>query len=323
MMPRTIAGLDMSGRYQIECINSWRSSGFRVISLNCAAEIANLAGFETTVEFVEIQSRVPKIHDFLKVSKSHGNGICGVINADCLLYLDAEEFSEVIHKARSGLLLFERIDLSADRGLPNGNRYVGFDFFLFDGTIISQAILDRIAVADFAIGQPCWDYFFPLLLRACGISVVKCNCASLFHLEHDSNWDHGKWLDGAAKLFRNVDFDTPFLPDDIRVIGKKLSEIRVPRFDESQMSDLGLCIDRIYMNLHEASQLNMEPVATAHEDLFKTLETAAFRRLYYDLQRQSLRPDLPIPEPIVTQKRKWHKRTLAKLKRLTRLAPNV
>lgn len=289
-----------------------------MISLNCAAEIPCLSGFKTWVEFVEIQSRVPRIHDFLEVSRSHGNGICGVINADCLLHLDAEEFSEVIHKASSSLLLFERLDLSADRGLPNGKRYVGFDFFLFDGAIISQAIMDRIAEADFVIGQPCWDYFFPLLLRANGIDVVKCNGASLFHLEHDFNWDQEKWLDGAAKLFRHVDFDTPFLPDDIRTIGSKLSVIRAERFDESQMADLGLCIDSIYMNLHEASQSNMENTATAHEDLFKTLETPAFRRLYYDLQTKPLRPDLPNPEPVITKKKKWYKKALLKIKRLKR-----
>ena len=320
IMPRKIAGLDISRRYQIECVNSWRSSGFRVVSLNCNAEIENLSEFRATVEFVEIQSPIPKIHDFLNVSRSLGDGIYGLINADCLLFLDDREFADVMHHADSGLLLFERIELGADRGLPNGNRYVGFDFFLYDGSIISQTIMDIIAEADFVIGQPCWDYFIPLLLRSRGISVVKCNCASLFHLEHDFNRDQGKWLDGAAKLFRNVDFDTPFLPDDIRAIGSKLSVIHGPRFDESQMPDLGLCIDRIYTNLHEENQSNMGHVAETYNDLFKTLENPAFRKLYYNMQTQPLQ-STPPSESSTPKKRKWYKKQLSKLKRLTRRTP--
>src|SRR5579862_5429125 len=157
---RAMGKVEYGDAYQKECVDSWISGGFRVVSVNREAEIPFLASKFPQVEFVDsgTDDVRTRIQIFLQKVAASGDGISGIINADCYL-LDAGSIADRLRFAAQGsVVLLRRINIDGATMRPTGRKCPGFDGFLFDTSFLGQ-IED---LGNWAIGTPWWDYWFPI-----------------------------------------------------------------------------------------------------------------------------------------------------------------
>jgi hypothetical protein len=193
---------DYGEAYQRECINSWRAAGFRVVSLNSDAEIEGLRGKGFDVEFASNGSPNgrTKIGDFLSAMSSSDGAVAGIINADCYLMSPGETIQSILDSARGSLVVLRRVSLDPDTMRPTGIYCHGFDAFVFD-TRFAPKIADG---GDWSIGEPFWDYWFPLAMYIAGAQLKAPEVPMLVHLGHEEQWRFDTSKDSKAKLWRKL-----------------------------------------------------------------------------------------------------------------------
>jgi hypothetical protein len=183
---RMAGGLEYGDAYQMECINSWISGGFRVVSINRRAEIASLEKKYPQVRFVDSGSDDvrTKIHVFLRHIAATGERLCGIINADCY-FLNCYAIANRIRTgAQESIVPLRRLDIDCTTLRPTGRKCLGFDCFLFDTRFISR--LDGLG--DWTIGMPWWDCWFPVAMYLSGAYIRIPDAPVLLHLGHEQRW---------------------------------------------------------------------------------------------------------------------------------------
>lgn len=202
-LERTVQGDPAAGQaYQALCIRSWIKAGFAVISLNAADELPFLTAaypeviFEAAERTAAAQWGAPlvPIVDLIACLARRGHAIAGIVNADIFTMADSQYFDRLLALCDGGVAYGMRVDVSDLSSTAQAELYeFGYDYFFFD---VTQA--RRVATADYVIGMPWWDLWFPMALSWAGLRLNRIFSPTAFHLKHpertggklDHEWRH-------------------------------------------------------------------------------------------------------------------------------------
>ena len=193
---RIVDGHDFGPAYQRACIDSWIAAGFDVVSLNPESEIAQLRKYDFPISYLVSPNPRPQIVEFLTEACRCPTELIGIINADCLLLSYPAFVQGIVSGAKDGLVMVERVNIDPNNLLPTGQTCLGFDAFFFNKTHASRLTIDP----DLAIGQPWWDYWFPMEFAISGIKLLRPQSPLVFHLDHEQGWSQARWLHYGRKF---------------------------------------------------------------------------------------------------------------------------
>jgi hypothetical protein len=198
-------GQDQGPAWTRACIQSWQRAGYRVVSVNSAAEADSVRAAYPGIEVAEVardgQARTGRpliyVADLLSMM-AHCNQSCAALaNADVMFTSAAIE--RLAGWQPEGFAFSGRIDVD-DFRFSNPRLHGGVDF------VIAQTChLKDLAVPDFLFGTPWWDYWLPLALTGQGVQGVKLTAQGLpviAHLAHEERWNHGDFLANFALFSR-------------------------------------------------------------------------------------------------------------------------
>jgi hypothetical protein len=168
--------------YLRNCVNSWRIAGFDTVAVNGAAETEALRWLDLPIAFaVTLTDGKPRIGTILSEIRARGCRFAGIINSDCQIIA----YPGVAANLRAGLdgtaMLAWRIDVGLD--LKPTTMRGGFDAYFFDTEVMPKDD------CGFSIGDPWWDYWFPLACEMSGARVETLAVPLLTHKAHPANWD--------------------------------------------------------------------------------------------------------------------------------------
>lgn len=193
---RPVCSVDFGNLYQRACIESWCRAGFRIVSINSAAEIAALRDLNYPVEFAVSQRSRPSIGEFLQLIRESEERTAGLVNADCFLVDLPNVLDAVLTKAEDGMVLIERLNIDPSTLRPSGELCYGFDAFFFETSIIEKITIED----DLCIGQPWWDYWLPTAFAIAGTKMMSLEAPLLVHLDHDRKWQPEPWLENGRHM---------------------------------------------------------------------------------------------------------------------------
>ena len=183
-LERVRNGREAGAAYQTACVESWRNVGFSVVSVNSATEADAVRSLKLPVHVESVGSaNRPRIADILALASASGAKTCGIINADCILLKCAKFVSVLSRHVEKSLIICERINIDNDKGLPVRGPTGGFDAFFFQPSGVA-GVSDR----HFRLGDPWWDFWFPIELASRGIMVQSLSTPVLLHLQHPKAW---------------------------------------------------------------------------------------------------------------------------------------
>ena len=179
--------------YLRDCLNSWRAAGFETIAVNGPVEAAALRKLDLPIEFsVMATDGKPRIGAFLSAIRERACRFAGIINSDCQVVGYPGLVANLQTQLEGRALLAWRLDVG-DRK-PSAVRY-GFDAYFFDTEIMPADD------AGFSIGDPWWDYWFPLACEMRGAQIETLAFPLLTHKVHPLNWKRRRWDDGAHRFW--------------------------------------------------------------------------------------------------------------------------
>jgi hypothetical protein len=169
------------------------------VSLNCESEIDVLEKGGMDVEFVSngSQNERSKIASVLSLIEKRGDPVAAIINADCLLIHYGGFVERISRSALDSIILLERLNLDPATLRPAGGHCYGFDGFFFDTRFIG----DLASSDSWLIGEPFWDYWFPLSLIYAGARLKMPSAPGLIHVNHGAGWRWDSW-DANLKSLR-------------------------------------------------------------------------------------------------------------------------
>ncbi len=174
--------------HQRACIESWRSAGFKVASVNGSSEQQDVAALDLGIEILcATEVGKPRIVDVFAAIRAKDCRYAGIINADCTI-LQYPDLSEKLRPELGGTLLCaERVDVDAS-SLLQPEVCSGFDAFFFEASNIPVDFSPT-----FRIGQPWWDYCFPLAAAFQCTRVSTMDLPLLRHTLHEQSWNQEDW----------------------------------------------------------------------------------------------------------------------------------
>jgi hypothetical protein len=193
---------DYGASYQAECINSWRQAGFRVVSLNSDCEIEGLLKRGYDIEFMSngsSQSRT-KMESFFSVVLASGDDVAGIINADCFLMSPGVAIDNLLTATVGSIVLLERLNIDPTTMRATGSSNFGFDAFFFDTRFVAKIDYGN----EWTIGEPVWDYWFPLAMHIAGATLKAPTSPIIVHLNHEQQWAIGDSNAKGIKLLRHL-----------------------------------------------------------------------------------------------------------------------
>ena len=203
---RIVNGHDFGTAYQRACIDSWIAAGFDVVSLNPESEIAQLRKYDFPISYLVSPNPRPQIIEFLTEACRCPTELIGIINADCMLLSYPAFVQGIVSGARDGLVMVERVNIDPGSLLPTGQTCLGFDAFFFNKADAARVTIDP----DLAVGQPWWDYWFPMEFAVSDVKLLRPQSPLIFHLDHEQGWSQARWLQNGRKFityFSVVDGD--------------------------------------------------------------------------------------------------------------------
>ena len=187
---RIVNGVDFGPAYQRACIDSWIAAGFDVVSLNPESEIAQLRKYDYPISYLASPNPRPQIVEFLTEARRCPTEVIGIINADCLLLSYPAFVQGIVSGARDGLVMVERVNIDPNSLLPTGQTCLGFDGFFFNKADAARVTIDP----DLSVGQPWWDYWFPMEFAVSNVKLLRLQSPIILHLDHEQGWSQTRWL---------------------------------------------------------------------------------------------------------------------------------
>jgi hypothetical protein len=180
--------------YLRDCLNSWRMAGFDTVAVNGAAETEALRCLDLGIEFaVTATDGKPRIGAILSAIRARRCRFAGIINSDCRII----GYSNLAANLQAGLdrtaVLAWRIDLGPD--LKPTTMRGGFDAYFFDTEMMPRDD------CGFSIGDPWWDYWFPLACEMSGARLETLAVPLLTHKAHPANWSEQSFIRGAYRFW--------------------------------------------------------------------------------------------------------------------------
>ncbi len=209
-LTRCIGDVEIGPSYLAECIKSWKSAGFDVVSLNHPREIDELRKLGYDIEYRPVRANRPRIADFIDAIRESGKPVAGITNADIFLADHPALLNAILYHAASAMVILERTNIDPFSLRPTGITCNGFDVCFFSTAPLSRIDMD----VDFLFGQPWWDYWFPLAYASVGGRLMTTDAPLLFHLNHELNWQQAQWVANAKKTVKYFLKSPGQLPDD-------------------------------------------------------------------------------------------------------------
>jgi hypothetical protein len=229
---RLVRGEEAGIAYQNACIDSWKKAGLRVVSLNSESEIHDLKKREIGVEFVSngTEGGRSKIAGLLSLIAEAEDRVAAIINADCLLIHYGDFIGTMLRSAQNSIVVFERLNLDPATLRPTGGHCYGFDGFFFDTRFIG----DLEGIDSWSIGEPFWDYWFPLSLMRGSARLKMPAAPSLMHVNHEINWRAGAWSANLEVLRANLlsmnNLESVFPGDFVTAVRSKQTKFEFVKF---------------------------------------------------------------------------------------------
>ncbi|MEA2756418.1 MAG: hypothetical protein QOJ54_2707 [Aliidongia sp.] len=225
-MTREQQGRNIGEQYQADCVASWITAGFKVLSVNVRAEIPLLARRFPAVEFVPVDRDAaavagrptPLIDDLLQVLAQQPQDIVGIINADLCMETGKDWMAPIKTSVASTVLIGHRLDLihwSTEPGelVATGAPYDGgFDLFFFEKSAIAKCLTGAGAQRFFSLGMPWWDFWLPIALALQGYRIALMAGPLAGHLVHPIKYDPAIWEYMGAQF---IDYVRQHMRDDI------------------------------------------------------------------------------------------------------------
>jgi len=196
---RIVNGVDFGPAYQRACIDSWITAGFDVVSLNSESEIAQLRKYDYPISYLASPNSRPQIVEFLTEALRCPAEVMGIINADCLLLSYPAFVQRIVSGAGDGLVMVERVNIDPNSLLPTGLTCLGFDGFFFNKADAARVTIDP----HLFVGQPWWDYWFPMEFAVSNVKLLRLQSPITFHLDHEQGWSQTRWLDYGRKFMKH------------------------------------------------------------------------------------------------------------------------
>ncbi|CAH0168838.1 hypothetical protein ROS9278_01144 [Roseomonas sp. CECT 9278] len=200
-------GVEAGPAWRAACAASWPSSGWRVMTVNPAAECDRLGELPAGIEAVTAQPGVAEtygrpgawIADALACAVATGAPVVGLVNADILLSLDGGARAALVERAAQGMVACNRTDvLHGHQGEGTVYRY-GYDLVM-----MPRDMAVRLDLSGFAFGVPWWDYWIVLDAMLQGLPVMAVQCEGIRHLSHAQAWDRPGWRHALGVLMRHL-----------------------------------------------------------------------------------------------------------------------
>jgi hypothetical protein len=135
----------------------------------------------------------PRIGALLSAIRDSGARFAGIINSDCKIM----GYPGLASMIRDGLdcscILAWRVDVG--EGIKPAATSHGLDAYFFDTRFLPE---DDIG---FSIGDPWWDYWFPLACEVRGARLQTLAVPLLTHKVHPLNWQRRNWESGAHRFW--------------------------------------------------------------------------------------------------------------------------
>jgi len=168
---------------QVQCIESWITSGFNVVLLQTRNEIEAYQHLVPRVKFIESTTERPLIRDMAK------HGI--IINSDCEMRGAGPSKIEL----NSVYLRWNYYEGRASR-----EEEWGLDACYVDYRTLPEDFT-------FQIGKPFWDYAIPAIFLNKNIPYRVNHIPWLHHLKHELNWTRDDWHEGHNWVLKRFDGD--------------------------------------------------------------------------------------------------------------------
>jgi len=217
MNRQTWEGKEIGREYALQCIQSWRNSGFDLVSVNAEGErLSELISGEgikliTVKRNASVQFGRPLVYldDLIAAARSLTEGPAVVINSDILLEL-TPAMQQQISNIRPGQCVFSRRTDIHSLDSRTGEQYTrGYDFFAFHTRDLST-----FSNQDFVFGMPWWDHYFPIHMYLRGLKPLPATKPFAFHLAHDERWDIESWMLLGKRFLQLIQREISSLPDN-------------------------------------------------------------------------------------------------------------
>lgn len=189
---------------QMLATQSWAASGFRVISVNVAAEIEALKASFPAVEFVPATRSalkvagkpVPFIADLLAVAGRAGPGrTIGVVNADIIFRKGSRVRDAIATQSAGGVIMLPRVDVpSIDQITKFEGSGAGRFSIGYDGVFIDAGVAASLPDSGFCLGMPFWDYWLPMMAILRGHPLLSIATPEALHLNHATAWNQAVYF---------------------------------------------------------------------------------------------------------------------------------
>ena len=207
---------------QQAAIESWRSLGFTVVSLNSIEEVEKLEHLYKNVHFhvvdhhakEEVGKPLIYVDDVLNYLRKQNSRICGIVNSDIIFKTEGNNSdftSYLLSQVKGSFIYGSRVDIHSPDQL-DGNVYVyGFDYFFFE-----KYLLEDFPSSDFCLGLPWWDYWFPYMAFEKGFSLKYLSPSIAYHIIHPANYSDLLWQKRAIHFAEFIDSQFANLLENMR-----------------------------------------------------------------------------------------------------------
>jgi 2-O-methyltransferase len=186
---------------QVKAIESWINAGIPVYSVNAKTEIKPLIKIYPGVIFlatddvvnvgVKSYIRINTILEFIK--KIDCETVC-IINSDIEFAESGDLFGKLKQKARDGLVIARRYNYDVEHGDAKMEQG-GIDIFAF-----AKKYIDIIPKEEYCLGQPVWDYWFPLMFSENNIQIYYIDQPLFYHKKHQLGWSRQVWAKNLTRI---------------------------------------------------------------------------------------------------------------------------
>jgi hypothetical protein len=188
---------------QLKAVESWKATGYEVVSMNAPEEIEILKDSFKDVKFISTHRHnqrlfdkpyviVSALIDYLKDVKSEYSLI---INSDIIIK-DNGYTNKLKDLSNNGIVVFNRYDFDGD--YQNVRVYNDG----FDGFFIQGKFLEALPQTVLCLGQCHWDFWLPYSASVNGVNLIRSKEPYLYHQRHNVQYSKENWV-RTAEIFRS------------------------------------------------------------------------------------------------------------------------
>jgi len=193
---------------QQRAIKSWLAAGIAVFSVNPKTEIKLLkktyegVTFLGTDDVVDVSGKMYiKINTMLDfVKKIDCETVC-IINSDIELEQNGDLFDQLKLKAKDGMVIARRYNYEKEH--KNAKMEAGgIDIFAFP-----KKHIGIVPKEEYCLGQPVWDYWFPLMFSENNIQIYYVDQPLFYHQIHERKWSRQVWAKNLARIGKHYGWE--------------------------------------------------------------------------------------------------------------------